>query len=155
MKYIFLILIVIIIITLKPLNLSQVEKLVPKIIKVEVKGHLKNGGIFEVANYSTIGDIIEFLNLYADSDLNHYSLNTRLLDNQILIVKKFEKEARISINADDIDKLVNLKGIGETIALRIVEYREINGGFKKLEDIMNVKGIGEKIFLNIKDFITL
>jgi hypothetical protein len=36
------------------------------------------------------------------------------------------------------------------MAQRIVEYRDKNGAFKKLEDLMNVKGIGEKNFLKLK-----
>ena len=40
-------------------------------------------------------------------------------------------------------------------AERIIEYREKNGGFKKVEDLMNVKGIGEKSFLKLKALITV
>ena len=41
------------------------------------------------------------------------------------------------------------------MALRIVEYRQKNGGFKKIEDLMNVKGIGEKAFLKLKPHLTV
>ena len=37
----------------------------------------------------------------------------------------------------------------------IIEYRQKNGGFKKLEDLMNVRGIGEKTFLKLKPMLTL
>jgi competence protein ComEA len=36
-----------------------------------------------------------------------------------------------------------------------VEYRQKNGGFKKVEDLMNVKGIGEKAFLKLKPHLTV
>jgi DNA uptake protein ComE-like DNA-binding protein len=36
-----------------------------------------------------------------------------------------------------------------------IEYREKNGGFKKIEELMNVKGIGEKSFLKLKPLITV
>ena len=32
----------------------------------------------------------------------------------------------------------------------IVQYRQKNGPFKKIEEVMNVRGIGEKSFLRIK-----
>ena len=47
----------------------------------------------------------------------------------------------------------NLSGIGPTIAKRIIEYREYNGGFSSIEDIKNVSGIGDKMYENIKNSI--
>ena len=40
-------------------------------------------------------------------------------------------------------------------AQRILEFRQKNGNFKKIEDLMNVKGIGEKNFLKLKPYITV
>lgn len=62
-------------------------------------------------------------------------------------------DSRININQADADMLMQLKGIGETKAARIIEYRNSNGGFSCAEDIMNVKGIGKKTFEKIKDLI--
>lgn len=155
MKYVIVILFIIGLFSFKPLKLSKIDKLVLKTISVEVKGHVKNPGVFEIENYSTIKDLLEHLSLYKDSDLDHYSLNSKLINNQVISVRKLEDIKRISINSADISELITLKGIGEKIALRIIDYRSENGGFNKLEDLMNVKGIGEKIFQNIKDLITL
>ncbi len=38
---------------------------------------------------------------------------------------------------------------------RIIEYRQKNGQFKRLEDLLNVRGIGEKTYERIKDRVTL
>ena len=48
---------------------------------------------------------------------------------------------------------MELPGIGESKALLIIEYRNQNGSFKKIEDIMNVKGIGKALYEKIKDYI--
>ncbi len=40
-------------------------------------------------------------------------------------------------------------------AKRIIEYRDKNGKFTKIEQLMNVKGIGEKSFLKLKPMITI
>jgi competence protein ComEA len=63
--------------------------------------------------------------------------------------------AVININTATLDQLDALPGVGAKLAARIVDYRQKNGGFKKLEDLMNVQGIGEKNFLKLKPLITL
>jgi competence protein ComEA len=61
----------------------------------------------------------------------------------------------ININTASADQLEGLPGIGAKTATRIVEYRQKNGAFKKVEDLMNIRGIGEKNFLRLKPFITV
>lgn len=62
---------------------------------------------------------------------------------------------RVNLNTATIDELVTLPGIGRSYAQRIVEFREKNGPFKKVEDLLNVRGIGEKTFERIRDRITV
>ena len=62
---------------------------------------------------------------------------------------------KVNINTAAVDELQTLPGIGKAYAERIVEYRQKNGPFKKVEDLMNVKGIGEKSFERLKDRITI
>jgi competence protein ComEA len=66
-----------------------------------------------------------------------------------------DKTAMVNINTATAAEFEALPGIGSKMAQRIVEYREKNGGFKKLEDLMNVKGIGEKNFLKLKGQLTV
>lgn len=47
-------------------------------------------------------------------------------------------------NGGTVDELVELPGIGQTLASRIIESRERDGAFYFPEDLVNVKGIGEK-----------
>jgi competence protein ComEA len=63
--------------------------------------------------------------------------------------------AVVNLNTATATQIATLPGIGEKAAERIIEYREKNGGFKKIEELMNVKGIGEKSFLKLKPLITV
>ena len=61
----------------------------------------------------------------------------------------------VNLNTATASQIATLPGIGDTAAQRIIEYREKNGGFKKVEELMNVKGIGEKSFLKLKPLVTV
>lgn len=155
MRYFFILLIIILIYSLKPLNLEDISKLKSKEITVEVKGYLKNPGMFTIKSYSNINDLVNELELYPDSNLDHLSLNKQLLNEDIVIVNKNDERSMISINSASLEELMTLKGIGDKIAQRIIDYRTNVKHFDSIEAIKNVKGIGEAIFENIKDFIIL
>lgn len=61
----------------------------------------------------------------------------------------------VNINTADLKTLCSLPYIGEAQAKAIIDYREENGDFESIEDIMKVKGIGETIFLKIELNITI
>ncbi len=61
----------------------------------------------------------------------------------------------ININTAYQADLMLLPGIGEVMADRIIEYREKNNGFKKIDELQKVKGIGEKKFAKIKPLIAV
>jgi competence protein ComEA len=62
--------------------------------------------------------------------------------------------ATINLNTATAAELEKLPGIGQKVAARIVEYRQKNGPFKKVEELMNVQGIGEKNLAKIQAFLT-
>ena len=63
--------------------------------------------------------------------------------------------AAININTASATDLEKLPGIGAKTAGRIIEYRQKNGPFKKVEELMNVRGVGEKNFLKLRTQITV
>ena len=61
----------------------------------------------------------------------------------------------VNINQADENELMTLPGVGESKAASIIEYRNKNGYFTKIEDIMKITGIKEGVFNKIKDKITI
>ena len=62
---------------------------------------------------------------------------------------------KVNINTATVEQLQTLPGVGETLATRIVEYRQKAGSFKSTQELMNVKGLGEKNFQKIQGYLSV
>ena len=56
----------------------------------------------------------------------------------------------INMNTATLKEWVQLPGIGEVYAQRILKYQNTHGDFTRLEDLMEVKGIGQKWWEKLK-----
>lgn len=63
---------------------------------------------------------------------------------------KLVKSERINLNTANAKELATLPGIGESRALRIINYREQNGKIKSLEQLSEIKGFGERSIAKLK-----
>jgi competence protein ComEA len=71
------------------------------------------------------------------------------------VLKKTEKEKKIDINNASYQELLSLPGIGESIAHRIIRYREKYGSFKDKQELLKIKGIGKKRLSQIESLIEI
>lgn len=62
-------------------------------------------------------------------------------------------ELPIDINSAALEDFMYLEGIGESLARRIISYREQVGGFYDVYELYNVNGIGDKIMNCILPYI--
>jgi len=60
-------------------------------------------------------------------------------------------EKAININTATLEEFESLPGIGETLAKRIVDYRDRNGKFRRTEHLMLVPGVSERRFRQFRD----
>jgi competence protein ComEA len=61
----------------------------------------------------------------------------------------------INLNTATMEELDALPYIGQVRASEIIDYRQVHGPFKRIEDILKVYGITQEIFDRIKDLITV
>ena len=130
-------------------------ELVKDEITVEIKGAVKNPGLFRCASYCTIDVLLKDVILEDNYDLSTLNLQTILKDKDVLVIPTKQSPSLISINTANLELLCTLDGIGEITAQLIIDYRNEYGFFQSLQDLMNIKGIGLKKFEKIKDKICL
>jgi len=66
-----------------------------------------------------------------------------------------EVRFQVDINQASIAELQALPSVGPSLAARIVDHRQEQGPFGKLEDLCQVKGIGGAVFQQILPHLTI
>ena len=74
---------------------------------------------------------------------------------KVQVVAKEVGGAKVNVNQATAEQLMTISGIGPVMAKRIVDFRDKNGPFKKIEDLLAVQGIGEKNLERFKNQIVL
>ena len=60
-------------------------------------------------------------------------------------------KTRLNINTATAEELETLPGIGQTMAQRIIAYRDQHGPFATIAELQLVEGIGQKTVMNLLD----
>lgn len=138
-------------------------------IFVHIEGAINSPGLIKVKFGTRLYELIEEAGGETkDADLSRVNLASIVTDEQKIVIPKkvisessdddYKEEVKsslININTASKEKLMELSGIGESTAEKIIKYREENGYFNVIEDIMSVPGIGESKFNSLKDNITV
>ena len=122
---------------------------------VYVQGEVKENKALELKKYSTLENVLESIELTNEADLSNLNPLMIVKDQDVIVIPKESEIVKISINYASFDELLLIPGIGESKALKIIEYRNTNGLFQTLEDLMKIDGIKQKTFDKLKDFICL
>ena len=121
-------------------------------ITVTIEGAVLQPQMLTCAPYTQLGEVLAQVELAEDADLTPFSMTMTLKDND---VPQLQSTPRISINTATLEQLMQLPGIGQATAQKIVDYRVEHGLFQQLEDLMQVPGIKQKKWDALKDFICL
>ncbi len=139
-------------------------------IYVTVSGEVKAPGMYKMTTDDRVNDaIIKAGGFTENAYTENINLAQSLTDEQYInIMSKAEIDYNqsetyiisefngiVNINTGTLQELCQLPGIGEATALKIIEYRELTGGYKDIRDIQNVNGIGPSKYNKIKNNITI
>ena len=133
-------------------NLDDYQK---DTITVCIQGEVKQRKVVEIDKYSQLQDVLCLVELTENADLTNVNPLTVLKDQDVIVIPKKVEETKISINHASFEELLEIPGIGETKAIKIIEYRNTFGLFQTLEDLMKIDGIKQKTFEKLKDHICL
>ncbi|MFV1858172.1 MAG: helix-hairpin-helix domain-containing protein [Anaerolineales bacterium] len=137
----------------------------PASLRIHVAGEVLRPGVYELPFGSIVQDAIDAAGgLSGEASQDRINLAARLEDGQQVYVPEVSESVppssnpvgskeQISINTASAPELERLPGIGPVLAQRIVEYREQNGPYQRLEDLLEVEGIGPSKLETLQEYI--
>ncbi|WP_209479225.1 helix-hairpin-helix domain-containing protein [Virgibacillus litoralis] len=139
----------------------------PPTVIIDVKGEVLQPGVYEMDSKSRVDDVIKIAGGFTKSaDQTMVNLAQKVQDEMIIVIPKIGETSagnepnvsgndKVRINYATKAEIEGLNGIGPSKAQAILQYREENGFFKKIDDLLLVSGIGEKTLENLKDDVQI
>ncbi len=146
-------------------------------IIVHISGAVVQPGVYELPADARTADAVQAAGgLLATADQTRVNLAARLEDAQQIIIPVQSSPVLaapldgaapaetdplapppaptlININTASVAELTSLPGIGETLATRIISYRQQHGDFQHPDELESVAGIGPNLLEQIRPFI--
>ncbi len=134
---------------------------------VDVKGQVREPGVYEVEHTSRVDDVIALAGGFTEkADDTQVNKAQKVHDEMVIYVPGVDEgyqaeqvtsvaDQLIRINVATKDEITELPGIGPSKADAILQYREEYGHFTDINDLLQVNGIGEKTLENIKQYIQI
>lgn len=156
-----------------PIVIEDVVSELP--IAVDVRGAVSSPGVYELPAGARMQDVIRASGgLAPEADLSTVNLARRLRDGEVIFILTTEDAITapdvpgaesasapdadasppVNINTASIAELDVLPGIGEVTARRIIEFREVNGPYRSIDDLVHIEGISSRSIEALRDLVT-
>jgi competence protein ComEA len=139
-------------------------------VYVHVAGRVRRPGLYRLPASARVALALEQAGgPVPGADLSGVNLAARIEDGQQIVLPRAGAaaagpgsgsppaaagRAKLSLAQATQEQLEELDGIGPTLAKRILEYRDANGGFRTLGELKEVEGIGEKRFESLSQAVS-
>ena len=154
---------------------TPVPSATPGPLHVYITGAVSNPAVYELPAGSIVADVVDAAGNFGDeaakelinlalplSDGMHIHVPERIeVELEVVSTPPVVSAAReitgaaVNINSAGVQDLETLPGVGPATAQNIVDYREANGPFTRIEEIMDVSGVGPAKFEQMKELITV
>jgi competence protein ComEA len=116
--------------------------------EIYIGGAVANPGLYSFKEDDTIEALVQAAGVISDADTGRI---------KIYVPRSGEvsQPQKINLNLAEAWLLDALPGIGPDRAQAIVDYRNQNGSFRRIEDLLQVDGIGQSTLDRIRDLIVL
>lgn len=149
----------------------------PEPIFVYLTGAIQRPGVYQLPRESRLVDAVQLAGGFLEgADLNQVNLAEKLEDGKQIVIPGVAEFPTpqltiggsgllvtatppagqlVNLNTADALLLEQLPGIGPTTAEKIVEYRQANGPFTRVEDLLKIPGLGPSTLEEIRALVTL
>lgn len=136
-------------------------------IRVSVSGAVATPGLVNVPEGARLSDVVDAAGGFViDADYTNLNLAGRVGDGEHVVIPvrvgdgadsttNSMSDGLLDINTANEAQLVQLPGIGEVIASRIVEYRTLHGPLTSVDELVQINGVSERLLEELRPYITV
>ena len=147
------------------------------VIVVDVAGWVSHPGVYEFLQGDRVVDALRRAGgARPGADLTGLNLAALLTDGEQVVVGRVAAggpaaggsgsststgasggtgDGLVNLNTATLDELESLPGIGPSLGQRIIDYRELHGPFRSVDDLLNVSGIGDQRLADLRSKVTV
>lgn len=134
-------------------------------LQVTITGEVNHSGTYVLELNSTLADLLSSAGgATSNADSKAYKTSIVLSSKESYYIAPLYDNSntcavtpieKVCVNTAAKGALAELAAFSSSVASAIVDYRDSNGDFERLEDLKNVSGIGNATFEKCKNYVTL